>query len=228
MDRAVEIRLERKSVTTKVDSLRGIDPQIFGNLKAQLARFALDHKNQVHNARQQAIHELPSGLDDRAKDNWEPLFQIALVAGEEWPSMAKVAAIELSRDKDINQTIGVQLLADIRDIWQALEDNVGVILSKNIIDALCRKEERPWATYFKGRPISPTCLAKLLTGYGVRSQTVWINDTSGNKVSGKGYKREHFENIFISYLPPLETSRRQPIIESIGCVDLKTSERWVN
>jgi len=196
MDRAVEIRLERKSVTTKVDSLRGIDPQIFGNLKAQLARFALDYKNQVHDVRQQAIHELPSGLDDRAKDNWEPLFQIALVAGEEWLSMAKVAAIELSGDKDINQTIGVQLLADIRDVFD--QRGMNKISTGDLIAALCGDEEKPWATYNSGQQITSRQLANKLKSYGIQSNTIRSGDGTA-----KGYKWESFDDTFFRYLPPI-------------------------
>jgi hypothetical protein len=45
-------------------------------------------------------------LNDRAADNWEPLFAIADLAGDEWPRLARTAAVKLSADSEVGAESG--------------------------------------------------------------------------------------------------------------------------
>lgn len=60
---------------------------------------------------------MPEALDDRAADNWCPLFAIAERAGGDWPAFAREAALKLSSARDDTST-SVMLLHDIRDFFE--------------------------------------------------------------------------------------------------------------
>jgi hypothetical protein len=63
---------------------------------------------------------------------------------------------------------------------------------------LCDDEERPWATYNKGKPISAKQIGLLLRSFSIISETL---HPSGEK-DAKGYKRDKFTEAFERYLIP--------------------------
>src|SRR4051794_17238632 len=77
-DRCIVIRMQRKTPGQECEKLRNLDGTI---LRRKCARFVLDHSKDIGSARP----ALPSDLNDRAADVWEPLFALAEVAGGEWP-----------------------------------------------------------------------------------------------------------------------------------------------
>ena len=57
-------------------------------------------------------------------------------------------------------------------------------------------EDRPWADYTHGHPITPSHLAKLLEGLGIKPKQIRHGaDTR------KGYLRSDFTDAFCRYLP---------------------------
>jgi putative DNA primase/helicase len=192
MDRAIVLELRRKLPTESVErfrSVRGAEPELFKNLSAKLARFAMDYFERVRCARP----ELPDELHDRAQDNWEPLLQIALVAGGDWPRLANNAALKLSDQGEQSKTIGVELLSDIQEIFEHTQEDR--IFSADLIKALCDDGEKPWAGYNKGFPIKPAQISKHLREYGICSKTIrMLHD------SRKGYLKEQFDDAFARYV----------------------------
>src|SRR5437588_712897 len=72
-------------------------------------------------------------------------------------------------------------------------------------------EERPWAEWRKGKPITPPQLASLLKPFGIEPRTIRFGE--GGKSSAKGYLREQFEDAFARYLPassPAVTASQPP------------------
>jgi hypothetical protein len=65
-----------------------------------------------------------------------------------------------------------------------------------LIEGLLAIEERPWSEW-KGRPLSPAGLAKLLAPFGIIPEN--IRTPSGTVL--KGYQRERFADAFERYLP---------------------------
>jgi putative DNA primase/helicase len=190
MDRAIVLPLRRKLPHEKTDRLRQrTEPELFDTLQAKLARFADDCKEQVGSARP----PLPEELNDRAQDNWEPLLAIAQIAGDGWLEIATASALKLSGDSDTSQNTGTELLTDIR---KALGDEKEAISCKDLVEILCSDDERPWATYYKGRPIQARGVANILRRYGIQSNTI----RTGGDVF-KGYRREQFNDVFSRYLP---------------------------
>ena len=112
MDRAIVLELRRKLDCEHVDRIRHAEPGLFETLCRKLCRFAEDNRETIRNARP----ALPDELNDRAQDNWEPLLSIADTAGGNWPEIARIAALKISRDKS-QQSTGTELLEDIREIF---------------------------------------------------------------------------------------------------------------
>jgi len=140
---------------------------------------------------------LPDCLNDRAQDNWEPLFAIAMTAGEKWIRLAQAAAIVISGDEGQSPSIGIELLKDIYDVIEATQADR--ISSVNLITALCADVEKPWATFNRGMPISPRQVANQLKAFGIHSGTIRINTTTA-----KGYLFLNFADAFSRYLLPVE------------------------
>lgn len=190
MDRSIETELRRKLGGEVVEKLRHADPEDFNRLTRMLARFAEDAGEDIGQARP----ELPAELNDRAQDNWEPLLAIADYAGGHWPETARAAALKLSGSSHEALSVSVELLADIRDIFE--QRRCDRIATADLLAALIADEERPWATYSRGRPITPRALAKLLGEYGIASGNQWC----GHGVVRKGFTRGQFEDAFSRYL----------------------------
>ena len=191
MDRAVILELRRKLPHEEAERIRDAEPDLFDVLRQKLARFAGDYRDRVRKARP----PLPESLNDRAQDNWEPLLAIAMTAGGAWLKIGCAAALKLSGREHESQTTGIELLSDIREIF-ADRDKVS---TADLIMLLCNDEEKPWATFNRGKPISPRQVARRLREHGIHSHTVRIGvDTA------KGYIVDQFEESFSRYLsvPP--------------------------
>lgn len=195
--RSIVFELRRKRAEENVTRLRHVDAGLFDDLAAKLARFADDYLIDV----QQSRPLLPDELSDRDQDNWEPLLQIASVAGGHWPDTAVRSALKLSGASHNTQSTGNELLADIKAIFEA--EGVLKITSVKLIEELCKDEEAPWATYNRGKPLSPRQLSSKLKDYGIASKDMRFL-YEGVK---KGYELEQFVDAFIRYLThPSENS----------------------
>lgn len=189
MDRAIILELRRKLPHEEVLRLRHAEPGLFDDLAAKLARFAMDYREALRRSRP----ELPHVLNDRAQDNWEPLLAIAEIVGGIWPNLARHAALKLSGSEGDGGTVGNELLSDIREIFE--HKRVAKISTADLIQLLCEDDEKSWATYNRGKPITPRQVAKKLKDYGIASKTIRIGyDTA------KGFELEHFKEAFARYL----------------------------
>ena len=65
------------------------------------------------------VPHIGAPMSDRAEDSWEPLMAVALAAGGPWPALARAAALALSGDVDEPVSLGIRLLTDIRDVFDA-------------------------------------------------------------------------------------------------------------
>ena len=201
-DRSLRIDLQRKKKTDAVSKFprKGTALTSFksecATLQRQCVRWVEDHAEHLAQVEPVSILE----LSDRANDNWSSLLAIAETIGDIWPQHARAAAVLVSQSDPAMDTIGVALLADIREIF----DNEGAnkLPSHTLCERLVKLEERPWATNQKGKPIDPTQLARFLKGFGIHSRNLKMPD---GKVP-KGYLRENFEDAWARYcLPAPET-----------------------
>src|SRR5262245_44838916 len=190
-DRSIVIPMRRKMPTEKAERLRRRDTDEHVQLRQKCLRWATDSAETLA---QMAPPACPS-LNDRAADLWEPLMTIAARAGGEWPERARKAALKLSGEGAAGEdSQGVELLGDVRKVFNA--GQVVDMPTKVLITALCADEERPWATYSKGEPITDRQLAKLLKPFKIVSTTVHPPDAP----HAKGYRRSDFEDAWARYL----------------------------
>lgn len=195
-DRSIIIALRRKLTCEKVEKLRHIDDVLFEELRRKCARFAHDNMLTLRLAKPIISDE----LNDRAADNWEPLFAIADIAGGEWPKVAREAAHALAGVEKESVSANVELLRDIKDIFDSKSGREH-LFTNELIMALTADEESPWATWNRGKPISPRQLATRVKEFGAVAGSVRVGGATG-----KGYKKSSFEDAFARYIPASEAA----------------------
>ncbi len=149
--------------------------------------------------------ELPTGIEDRNAEVWEPLIAIADKADGEWPTKSRRAAkalIGLAQNDD-SLSIGILLLGDIKKVFEEVSEEVSEevhidkLSTDDLLSRLNEKEESPWAD-FCGKPLDAKNLAGLLKPYGIKSKTIRLNETTA-----KGYERASFADAWKRYLTDL-------------------------
>lgn len=190
ISRSIIITLRRKMPHEHVARLRHANRSVFTPLADKLAAFAKAFSSRIRSARP----SLPDALSDRAQDNWEPLLAIAEIAGPKWIAHATAAALKISKSGEKSVSIGNELLADIQYAFDMRR--VPKISTADLIGELASDDEKPWATYNRGKSISPRQLSRLLEPYGIRPKTVRL----GAFDTPKGYDREQFIDAFARYL----------------------------
>jgi putative DNA primase/helicase len=88
------------------------------------------------------------------------LWPSPVAPGLTWVRRATAAALKLSGASDERVSTGNELLADIQDVFDGKEADK--IKTADLIAALVDDEENSWATYNRGKPLTPRQLAKLL------------------------------------------------------------------
>lgn len=192
ISRAIVFQLRRKTKDETVGRLRQVDRAALRLLASKLARFALDYAAQVRNARP----TLPETLDDREMDNWEPIVAIAECAGPVWANRARQAAVALSISNEPSEGPGSSLLADIREYFDS--EDVDRVKSADLLRWLIDDDEKGWATYNRGKPLTFWQLSRLLKDYGIKPKTVRFG-----RDTPKGFERAQFDEAFARYLPPV-------------------------
>ena len=219
-DRAVTVRLERRSPTTgDMPHWRDRDRQVVELLKQKLARWTDDSADAVLERRNGIA--FPSALHDRARDAWEALLAIGEVAGGEWAGTtgrAYRACEAVNAEVDSETGIREMLLADIRKLFEEAGDPAQLPTGKSnerydpcspaILPALVAMEGRPWAEYSRGSSLTARGLASLLKGFGIAPGTIRLN----HKLTAKGYKSESFEPTWKRYGIPAPEEPRKPSV----------------
>jgi putative DNA primase/helicase len=232
-DRAVTVKMKRKTKMQRVEKLRGNKDYGFLELARKCARWGADHVEALKDA-EPAMPEL---LHDRAQDNWEPLIVIADAAGGEWPKRARAAAVAVQREVEEfdAEEVGVQLLHDIGDVFEGLraappsDANVrGFLINSRewceashtsrvttayLLARLHGLDERFWSTYGKGgTPLKAHELADLLRQFEVSSRQLKFH-IDGKEYNWRGYEQPQFLYLLAQYpknaatpLPSAETA----------------------
>jgi putative DNA primase/helicase len=195
-DRSICISLKRKLPTEKVERLRlDFDDECLA-LRQKCKRWATDNMERL-----KAVNpQLPLINNDRALDNWTPLVAIADLAGGEWPEKARKSMQEIEAGKE-DDSARVMLLQDIKEVF----DNCGheSLWTENLIESLVAMEDKPWAEWTRGKPLSAASLSKLLKPFEIKS--VQLKKDGKNK---NGYKLKQFKDAFERYTISSHTSDR--------------------
>jgi len=101
--------------------------------------------------------------------------------------------LKLSGEREESASMSNKLLENIQYIFEHRElDKISTV---GLIKELCEDEEKPWATYNRGKPISPRQIASRLAGYEIRSKTIRIGYETV-----KGFEFSQFGDAFNRYL----------------------------
>jgi len=194
-DRCIVIRMQRKTANEKCERLRNLES---ATLTRQCARFVLDRQEAIAAARP----GIPSALNDRAADIWEPLLVLADLAGGPWADAARQAAVALSGATDAQDPDSPveALLYDILICFA--QRNTQRMLSRELAQRLneLARLARPWRQILKGKEVTELWLSRILRPYGVHPKCFRYGDSSG-----RGYFFEDFAEIFQRYTTTTES-----------------------
>jgi hypothetical protein len=185
-DRCIVITMQRKMGTDSCESMRELKAEV---LRERCARFVEENATRIGAARP----EIPKELNDRAADIWEPLLAIADLAGGEWPSLARAAAVRLSSGDEEITLLG-WFLRDLRKLFAIRKREQ--MFSREIVDFLNPMHSRPWEDLRRGRHINEWWLSQRLRAVGIRSRFVRIDG-----VAGRGYGLSEIEQAAKRYVP---------------------------
>jgi uncharacterized protein DUF3631/ATPase family protein associated with various cellular activities (AAA) len=133
-----------------------------------------------------------STLNDRAKNNWQPLMAIAHVAGGEWEDRARWASKQLAETSREEELL-IDLLGDIKTVFNTDE----ALQSTVLVQKLVALEGSPW----KERRLTAIRLSRMLRPLHIQPKGLWIDTGLGAKKTNKqGYRREWFDDAFKRYL----------------------------
>lgn len=190
LTRSVIVRMRRRAPTERVEPFRQrVNAPEGERIRARLARWAASIAGDIH------WPALPAEIQDRDADVWEPLIALADAAGDEWPDLARAAAVALvaAAKEDGGASLGVRLLHDLRKAF----GNADSMTSAEIIHCLHEMDDAPWSD-LKGKPLDSRGLGYRLKQYGVKPK----NLRTGFGVA-KGYARADLMDAWSRYLPPI-------------------------
>ena len=187
VDRSIVIAMTRKGPGEKVERLRSKQAFVLGTPLCDRLSSTLNVVEELG----LPDHRLPADLDDRAQDSWEPLLALADLAGGDWPTLARHAALTLQSDRaEADDNAAVTLLTDL---WVMFEGSGETFLTTTkILDDLHLIESSPWSEWKAGKPMTARGLAKLLDPLRIhpdRTRTV------------RGYLRRSFADSWSRFLP---------------------------
>jgi hypothetical protein len=187
MDRSVVVRMRRRAPGETVAAYRERrDGPPLRELGARLGEWAASELDALRAA------EPGMPVEDRAADTWEPLIAVADAAGEGWPELARSACAVLTAEADdTGQSLGVKLLADLREIFRDLDR----LSSAAVVARLRELPESPWQS-MKGQPLDQRGLARLLASYGVSSHVVRIGQGTP-----RGFLASDLADAWARYVP---------------------------
>ena len=157
--------------------LRADRDPVGDDLRRKCARWRDDHMTALRDAEPDV-----SDLFGRIADVWRPLFAVADAAGGDWPCLARHAAASLANQTSAiasGDTLGVQLLRDIRQVFQDHSDP-DRLSTADLDHALNAMPERPWATLSNGKPMTSQKRGRMLSDYGIHTTKVRDGEKTRN------------------------------------------------
>lgn len=190
-DRSIVIHMRRRKRTETCERFSAIDPHPeLEALGQKIARWVQDNSDHLRQAKPDA-----DGIDLRLYDNWLPLLSAADVAGGEWPRWARIAASQFVAKATDSTSIKVELLMDA---VQVISDD-DRISSEDLIVGLNAMADRPWPTFYRGKPMTQLQLSRILKAFEIRSSNIRI----GDRVV-KGYHAAELVAALARYSPTVE------------------------
>lgn len=212
-DRSIHIEMRRKMPGEEVIKLPvdAFEQQI--SIRRRFLRWAEDNRSILRPV------EPPACGNDRAQDNWLPLFTLAKAVGGDWPEKVKTAYLVFNATVDDESgDAGAMMLADIKEILNSR--TAKNIFSEDLVALLVGIEDRPWFEWKRGKPLTQNTLSRMLDPYHIKSKDI--------KISGivkRGYSKSSFEDAFMRYLSDENTLLSCPLEGVQSATSLPNSEK---
>ncbi len=160
MDRSIIIKMEKRLQDESVTKLALTFFENQNELRRKIARFAEDKKRNAMSI----TPDVPNLGNDRAQDNWLPLFIVADLIGSHWPErcLAAYRRIEAisAEDAKEQELVVVRIL---RELAPHLEKRVGQwVPSEELRTMLIGDENSEFFDWYQGNPISAKSIKKYL------------------------------------------------------------------
>jgi putative DNA primase/helicase len=144
--------------------------------------------------------DLPEDLFNRIEDRWFVLFQIAHLAGGDWPERCRKAAMADFAREEADAADGRRdLLADVWEVFRAKQRPM--LFTKDILNALLNSSESPWETAHRGKPVDEYYLRAHLRDFLPRdAEKIAPRKWQEGNVEARGFHQRHLEDAFARYL----------------------------
>jgi hypothetical protein len=196
-DRAVVLTLRRATHDERPERLTLTERGPLIDVGRRLARWAADLP-----ARALQRPAAPTGLHNRIEDAWFALFQVAELAGGDWPERCRRAALADLARQEANDADGgrdADLLADVWTIF--FEQNKVRLHTDDLRNALRVLEESPWGAVNGGKGVDGYFLKKHLADFMPDDpEKIAPRKWREGAVQARGYHERHFEDSFSRYL----------------------------
>jgi hypothetical protein len=162
-----------------------------------LARWAADLP-----AKTLAKPSAPTDLYNRIEDKWFVLFQVAELAGVDWPERCRRAARADVVRQDAYDADGGRDADLLADVWEAFyQKNKKRLHTDKLCDALVAMEESPWSAVNSGKGVNGYYLRKHLADFlPDDAEKIEPRKWREGAVEARGYHESHFEDAFNRYL----------------------------
>ena len=188
MDRSIVINLRRKKPREQVTRV----PVDLEDQQLPL-RDTLTSWCDAHEASIKSSSALvPDLRNDRAQDNWFPLYAVAEAFGNGWPKRCEAAYKVLTTQAELE--LPTMLLTEISVYFSST--GATRISSSDLVAELCKNEMGPWQECNNGRRVTQNQVARLLKNYGITPSTQRFPQSVI-----RGYIRTDFIDAFERYLP---------------------------
>lgn len=188
LTRSVIIRMRRRAPGETVEPYRQrINGPEAERIRTRLEQWARCVEGDIE------FPTMPDEVQDRNADVWEALIAIADAAGEEWPELARNAAVTLvTQNREDSGSLNVQLLRDMKRVFADREQ----MTTDAIVTALTNLEDAPWHD-LKGKALDARGLAWRLRQYEVTPGVIRVGMTTA-----RGYTREGLADAWSRYVCP--------------------------
>ena len=185
MDRSIVIQIRRKKTSEQVVVIPYDLLVVCKRVREELLKWSMDNSSLI----KASPYSPPDIGNDRAADNWTPLFTIASLASENWLSKCSQAYRMLNVKEELG--VSTMLLSDIKPILT----NISKLSSADLVFELSKDRDKPWCEFKNGRAITQNALAMILKPYGIKPKPMRIGS-----LTFRGYELSQFTDTFDRYL----------------------------
>lgn len=199
MSRSIIISLRRK---LPEETVARMPVDLHGDLlrlRRQAARWASDNAIKIG----AMTTEPPVCGNDRLQDNFTPLWRIAEALGGPWPDrIASAYTAQAQTQDEDDEPSGVMMLHDIAELFATRSGRPDRIATSELVTDLIMMEDRPWAEWRHGKPLTASTIAKHMKPFGIRPTVKKLHGSST-----RVYLRSEVDAAAARYVPP----KRNPV-----------------